>query len=378
MLIKSFNQMKQISKILSILFFILGGVSVSAQAYLMWNEVETQRFGKETLYKDKSGNLLDGHYKIAERSGAYSDLHFKNGKKDGKSTDYDFKERVIKKATYKNGKTNGKYTTYHQNGKIRTEGDFDMGKLDGEWRSYDDKGKLKTIENYKKGKKDGKWWKEIDQQTQSKSYITEFYKDDIPFGHWEEKGDDGKLRWERDYKNQDSYTQKKYHSNGKLYMQYTLLNDELEGERLEYDPEGVLLARMVFKEGQPQLSESFFENGQKEKVINYAHGKLNGVYQEFTEEGVKIVEGNHKDDFREGVWRFFEPRKGNPKEDVTYKGGKKNGLYKLYNEAKGVEIEGSYRNGEKDGLWKTYRLDGSLSQETQYQLGKEVSNKTYN
>lgn len=65
--------------IVLIVIFLLA-TNIKAQVtYLMWENVETQRFGKETLFKAKN-EFLNGSYKLAESSGAYTDVTFANGK----------------------------------------------------------------------------------------------------------------------------------------------------------------------------------------------------------------------------------------------------------------------------------------------------------
>ncbi|MEP0212977.1 MAG: toxin-antitoxin system YwqK family antitoxin, partial [Cellulophaga sp.] len=74
--------------IVLILTFLLA-VTTNAQVnYLMWENVDTQRFGKETLFKTDN-KLLNGSYKIAENSGAYTEVTFANGKMVGTKKNYD-------------------------------------------------------------------------------------------------------------------------------------------------------------------------------------------------------------------------------------------------------------------------------------------------
>ncbi|MBL3658813.1 hypothetical protein [Fulvivirga sediminis] len=70
-------------RILNFILFLLFTFSAQAQeTYLMWNDVETQRFGNTTLFKSEN-KFLNGPYKLAENSGSYTEATFKNGKMIG-------------------------------------------------------------------------------------------------------------------------------------------------------------------------------------------------------------------------------------------------------------------------------------------------------
>ena len=84
--------------------------------------------------------------------------------------------------------------------------DANNNPLDGHYKIANERGNYSDI-HFKKGKKDGEWWKLYHGQSQI-FYVTENYKDDEYFGHSEEKGEDGILKWERDYVNNQTYSHK--------------------------------------------------------------------------------------------------------------------------------------------------------------------------
>ncbi len=366
-----------ITKINLTIVAILLTCSVFSQTLLMKNDIKTQRFGKEVFYKTNDNNLLDGHYKIADSRGNYSDIHFKKGKKHGAAIDYDYEGRKLVQRNFENGKQNGTYTSFFQNGKVRVKGEFVKGKQDGKWKYFDDKGVVKTLEIYKNGKKEGKWWKKITSQNQAVAVVTENYKNDQHFGHSEEKNEDGKLNWEREYVNNLSYTHKGYHPNGKIYIEKTLKDGKLDGKELKYNANGVLLTQKLYKEDQLQQLITYYENGNKKSLNNYAHGKRNGLFEEYTEKGIKYKSGDYKDDFKTGIWKIFAQNDGSLISETTYVNGIKNGITKIYNVANKVSSEGNFKNNEKDGIWKSYNLAGKLIKEIEYKLGREISSKEY-
>ncbi len=352
-------------------------VTAFSQTLLMKSDVKTQRFGKEVLYKTKDNNLLNGHYKIGDSRGNYTDAHFKNGKKHGKVIDYDYNDRKLVERNFKNGKQDGRYTSYYQSGKVRVQGDFVNGKQDGKWKYFDEKGKVTALENYENGQKEGKWWKKKTYQNQIISMVIEHYKDNQLFGHAEQKGEDGKLNWEREYTNNISYTHKGYYPNGKLYIEKTLVDGKLDGKELIYNQNGILLTQRLFREDQLQEEVGYYENGNKKYLNSYKYRKRNGLFERYDEKGIKTEEGNYKDDYKSGVWKTYSAHDGSLITETTFVNGIKNGITKNYNVANKVSSEGNYKNNEKDGVWKHYNLAGKLVKEVEYKLGREISSKEY-
>ncbi len=372
-----------------------------AQKLVMESDIKQQQFGTQILYKDKNDNLLNGHYKIADRRGNFIDVRFKKGKKEGKQTNYDYKERILSEKFFKNGKVHGKYKRYSQNGQVNTQGNFANGEEDGKWEYFNDKGELKTLENYKNGKAHGKWWKKVRtnhntdeyidfgwfsiqlpsaseiQSTVTNSVITENYKNGQHFGKSEQKNEDGTIEWEKDYTDDINYTCKQYYANGKLAVEKTIKDNMLEGKLKRYNENEVLLLEVDFKKDQIQKGVAYYLNGNKKEVRHFAYGKQNGHFEKYSDEGIKLQEGDYKDDFKTGVWKKYDSKDGRLLSESTYKNNILNGLYKSYNEAARVDWEGNYKNGEKDGIWKRYNLAGKLKQETEYKLGREISNKDY-
>ncbi len=300
----------KINLILLTLFLCVS--SSFSQNLVLETDIQIQHFGKDTFYKDKNGNPLNGHYKIADSRGNYSDIIFKEGKKDGKSIDYDYRGRVIKTTTYKNGKNYGTYTTYHQNGKTQTIGVFVSGEQDGKWETFNDKGVTIYIAHYKLGKKTGKWesfdkegkptrveYYLNDQKTgkwwarkyyptyHTYSYVTENYKNNQLFGHAEEKKEDGTLKWEREYKDNYTYTHKEYHtSNGKLAIIYHIKNSKTDKERISYNLDGSIKKQELFKDGDLLKSTEQYANVQKEPK--------RGAKPKSTSVGKKVSKFNYK------------------------------------------------------------------------------------
>ncbi|WP_299840203.1 toxin-antitoxin system YwqK family antitoxin [uncultured Tenacibaculum sp.] len=355
--------------------------TLNAQIYTSWNEVQTKRFGKETIYISKEDNKpLNGAYKIAETSGAYADITFKNGKIDGTYISYDFAGNKSSEANYINGKIDGKQISYFQNGKIQEETYYKNGQKNGTWLTYNRQGKVYRTEQYKNDKKEGKWVKELKNvQDNTKSVIIEFYKNNEPTGRWEERLTDGKLKWEKVHSSPTNYIKKSYHLNGKIAQELQIKNRRKNGITTHYTPEGILRYKINYDNDYITYEEKYFENGTLESKTNFKYGKRNGVYTKFNEDGVKIQEGQYVDTFKSGIWKTFEGKKGRQISALTYKNGKLNGIGKFYNlKSKTVEMQGNYVSGKKHGMWKHYDASGELTKEIEFNKGKQISEKTYN
>lgn len=359
-----------------IVVFLVTNIAFS-QKLMEKSNVKTQKFGKEIYYKDyRSNDLLDGYYKIADSRGNYVDTNFKQGKKHGKNTEYDYKGRKLSEVNFVDGKADGKYTAFHQNGKIQRHGKFDNGKLIGKWEYFNFKGEIIKYEHYKNGQKHGKTWVKV-YRMQKESELVENYKDDKRFGHSQEKEIDGNLIWEREYADDITYSEKKYHPNGKLGQQKKMVDGKLEGDFITYNQDGIMVDKKEFVKDFLIKHITYYENGRKDEERNYKNGKFQGVYERYTDEGVKIEEGKFENDVRVGIWKKYNRKTKRLETETTYRNDVKNGIFKEYNEAERIAEQGNYKNNEKDGVWKYYNLAGKLEKEITYDLGREITVKTY-
>ena len=125
--------------------------------------------------------------------------------------------------------------------------------------------------------------------------------------------------------------------------------------------------------------EKYFENGVLETKTSYKYGKVNGLYERYNEDGIKITEGTRKDTYKEGIWKIFEGKKGRLISEINYENNKPNGSAKFYDsKSKSLKEEGQYLNGKQDGKWKSYDPSGELTKEVEYEKGRQISEKSYN
>lgn len=72
-----------------------------------------------------------------------------------------------------------------------------------------------------------------------------------------------------------------------------------------------------------------------------------GVYHEYTDEGLLLKEGNYANDAAQGHWKIYKHNS-----DI-------------------LEEEGNYDESDKHGLWKTYDFKGRLKEEVNYYIGEK-------
>ena len=503
-----------------IILFLFQNV-IFSQETMLWRDVDIQKFGKETIYKDLKGDKLKGTFKIAEHDGSYSEISFTDGIIFNMRINYDSNGNLLSEVNYKNGLKEGGFTTYFEDKSIEQKGTFSAGKKTGEWITYNNEGEkiakenykndlkhgifwkksnyrrntekiiisqeeyqndipkgtwfskiegenllfekkytapktytlkayhtngnLKYVQNYKEGKKDGYWFEKNDEGILKweKTYLSEgdytekrFYDDGTlrskktykdrrvdgeyvqynkegektkveffknnkrhgkwfrqysggtiyleeynlgePSGNWVEKDKDGNVTYEKSYKSPKSYAYKRYHITGKLKESGTYEDGKLEGDYFKYNVNEMVLVKRFYEKGNPINLESYFENGNKREIIKRIGKSDNATVEIYNSDGVLIKSGNFFKKYKNGLWKFFDSKKGRLLEEITYENNYKHGLYRKYNAANTPSIEGNYANNDKDGIWKHYSLAGDVTQEILYKLGKKISTKTFN
>ena len=331
--------------IYSALIFLLS-INLQAQTSINSKDIDIQHVEKIKIYKTKDGNILDGHYKIESSDGTFTDLHLKNGK------------------------LNGDYTIHRKDKSVRVKGNYVVGLQNGEWIYYDSNGEISSTESYKKGLKDGKW-------TKRNGRIIEFYKDDKPFGHWEERDADGDLKRTKEYSAKEAYIQKDYFSNGKVEEEKSYKNSKLDGVQKVFSEEGVLLSKEVYKDGEIQELETYSSHGKLVTKKSYKNGILHGKYIQNQADRVKSLEGNYENGKESGIWRQYRGNGSWVYYENTYKNGELNGPAKIFYKNGKIEYEGNYKDDERDGTWKYYNFEGKLDREETFKNGERISTKRY-
>ena len=111
----------------------------------------------------------------------------------------------------------------------------------------------------------------------------------------------------------------------------TYIDGELEGLWEFFDEDGNLIRTGTFRNGEevnpPDISESFWPNGQLRSRGTYIDEKRDGLWEEFFENGQ------------------LESRQ-------TFRDGELNGLFEYCNRNGQIESGGNSKDGQLDGVWQ--------------------------
>ena len=116
----------------------------------------------------------------------------------------------------------------------------------------------------------------------------------------------------------------KYDKEGNLIGITSYMDGKINGPSIEMNNRGQIIKKQYFLEGVPHGIYGDYKFGRATKEVNYNNGMMDGIYQEFYNNG-KL------------------------QRSITYTNGEMDGPMKYYNEEGEVTLEYSYKNGEKIG-----------------------------
>ena len=348
------NLAEQIKSVLIVFLLIAISTNSFAQNNVQTiGYVRTAKFGKEIVYYDQDDAVLNGTYKIAQNSGSYIEATFVDGKPDGKFTAYNDNGKLDYYTTYDNGVGNGKGESYDENGKVLNSYAFKNGEEHGEWTYRSNFGVYRT-ENYNEGSKEGKWVNTSRNYDGAVTSITtENYKNNEPFGAWNEKTGDGKTVFTANYKDRKNYTKTEFFENG---------NTKLE---------------MEYKNGVKTMEKKYYDNGKLALVSKFNASGPIGIHQKFNNKGIKTRETSYKNGKIDGVDTLYDYDDGSKKLEQGYKMGIEDGVFKEYHSQGQLYTDGQKVKGQREGIWKYYGSNGKLIRERKFENNIEISNTEY-
>ena len=116
-------------------------------------------------------------------------------------------------------------------------------------------------------------------------------------------------------------------------------------------------------------AESFHENGQKEKEVNFKDGKEDGLHSYWYENGQKMEKKNYKDGKQDGLWTAWY-ESGQKTLEENYNEGKQDGLETWWYENGQKKWEVNFKDGKEDGLHSYWYENGQKLQEANRKDGK--------
>lgn len=126
-----------------------------------------------------------------------------------------------------------------------------------------------------------------------------------------------------------SFGQTHLGTDGKYYDQAGHL---FSGIYSEYYPDSLLRMTVEVSDGKPDgFTTIFFENGQVEEIRSFKNGLMDGKWEKWNRENIKIAEAGYKENKKEGKWYIWDDH-GILRYDMTYEAGKKKGNWFMFNE----------------------------------------------
>lgn len=272
--------MKRNLLILCCLLITISSLSQAPPKFVKMGDIEIVNLGDGQLYAYKNDSVedaLDGKMRIIHgQATEYIDADFKNGYPEGRWEH--FKDNVlINYKSYKNGYLDGDFVKMNALGEVEETGFYENGKRQGVQIKYYSPDKKEIEEHFK----DGELRKEI------RYFI------------------DGNIASEREY-----------------------LNKRQHGTQKEYDYEtGKIKSEGYYENGEPVGTQKyFFFNNVGDsyvKISNFSkEGKQDGKYTEtYLDTNKPKVEGQYKDNKKTGVWKYFNI-KGEQTKEEKYENGK--------------------------------------------------------
>ena len=202
------------------------------------------------------------------------------------------------------GRKQGLWRVYDESGNLRYEGSFMNDMPVGEFLYYYPNGKLKAISQM------------IDGGRRSRTRI--------------------------------------FHENGRLLAEGNYLDKEKDSTWNYYsDFDGVLISTEYYAGGElDSLLVNYYADGRPAEEIHYAHGKKNGTWIKYFTDGKINLKANYTDGLLQGVMIVYF----------------QNGI---------PEITGMYHNDFKDGLWMFFNDRGGVLKKETYKMGRIIKTEEF-
>jgi len=117
--------------------------STEAQTPISSAVIETSLSGTLKVFSHaRSGEKLDGSYKIIEAGGSYTLATFRDGVLEGSWERYSSQRILREKGNYVAGRVDGEYTRFTSSGKLKSVEAYDNGVAHGVWKGYSRQGNV--------------------------------------------------------------------------------------------------------------------------------------------------------------------------------------------------------------------------------------------
>lgn len=282
-----------------------------------------QEIRKENLTKKRRFYYDAKQDKLESEGCYYTNPLGETTEKHGKWSYYSPEGYLQEERTYFRGKLFGPVITFYSNGKKSKEGYFLWDKADSVYREWNETGKL-AMEG--------------------------FYKEGNPVNNWQYWYISGRKKMDEEI------------VGGVSYVRQFWYDDSLHTQ-------GV-------KDGNGTMVTYFLTGGEKE-YYTYKDGLKDGIFEEFSPYGYKLIDGKYSEGNKDSTWNFYYYT-GKIEKTSNYKNDVLNGPYVNYYDNGKVSVEGTYENGKKTGKWSWYTNRGVLDQTGYFKDDEQHGKWTFN
>ncbi|OQX78816.1 MAG: hypothetical protein B6D61_04655, partial [Bacteroidetes bacterium 4484_249] len=289
--------------------------------------------------------------------------------------------QISSEGNMRDGKPDGCWKTYYENGLLKSEGNRLDFKLDSVWTFYSDSGKVAVQITYKEGKKNG-----IRRTFHEDEIVEENFVDDVKQGY--------------------TYY---YYPDAKLWKEINFIDGLEEGIGKEYaESDGRVIKLTYYKKGFITDIENinridragmkqgkwkyFYEEGNISLEGEYKNDLKNGYFKEYAKNGnlistSKYIDGILQEDVAElaklDIKTEYYPS-GKPKIVASYKNDVPEGVRREYSPEGEIVAGYIFKRGNivgegiideagmKDGPWKEYYPNGAVKSVGTYDKGKRI------
>lgn len=226
---------------------------------------------------------------------------------------------------YANGVLTGKREIWQSNVMIADESYDRRGKLDGAYKLWRSKRVARAEGRYAHGRRIGAWvWYDRDGNKEREGA----YVGGKKHGVWTE------------------------YAGNKVTFTARYNAGKPDGEVVYFGRNGNELGRFVMNDGTGTW-QTFWANRKVSSKTRMSKGVEDGVHQEFTIRGKRVVEGRYRGGVKHGTWKHWTPD-GVLLSEQTWKRGKLDGVVKKYVDGK-LSLEATYQSGQVAGVYTEHR-----------------------
>ena len=363
--------------------------------------------GNEIIKEYFKNDVKQGITYVMDSSGRVKmEIPFQDGLENGIAREYDKEGNIIQLIKYKKGyvvsrerinrydaahRRHGKWKWFYEDGTLKMEGTFDHGLKNGYFKEYDRQGNLLSVSKYVNGEKEQKVEEltklnvKTDYWPNGKPKIVATYKNGIPEGVRREYNKQGQIEKSYVFHNGKIIAEgiltdagrkeghwKEYYDDGNLKSEGAYKNDNKTGKWNYYYPNGQLQETGIYQNGKPEGKwKWYYPSGKLLREMSYYNGLPDGEEVEYDQEGKVILKGAYIEGKRDGKWIYDV---GDAREETFYSDDMKNGWDRIYSDDGTLLYEGKYVDDNPNGEHKWYWPNGKLKQQGRYVMGIKTEN----